>query len=108
MPTEVIVSLISSITAVFCAVWATVTAVISRKSAEKEGLQCLLRQSIINSHDKWTKRGYCPLYVKESLTRAYNSYHKLKGNDVATALYEECMALPNEKKGGAENEGTDS
>lgn len=99
MQTEIVVAIIAGLPSVFCAIWATATTAAGRKSAEKEGLQCLLRQSIINSHDRWIERGYCPLYVKESLTRAYRSYHRLKGNDVATALYNECMALPIEKGG---------
>ena len=40
--------------------------------AIKNGLQCLLRAEIIRSYDKYTERGYCPLYAKEALTRAYN------------------------------------
>lgn len=65
--------------------------------AVKEGLQCLLRQSIISSHDKWNERRYCPIYAKESLTRAYDSYHRLGGNDVATALYKQTLSLPTER-----------
>lgn len=63
--------------------------------AFRNGLQCLLRAEIIRSHEKYVElKGYCPIYAKEALTRAYKAYHTLKGNDVATALYEEIMALP--------------
>lgn len=72
------------------------------------GVQCLLRAEIIRSYDKYTERKYCPLYAKEALTRAYDSYHKLGGNDVATDLYRQIMRLPtekwNDKKGGLCNE----
>lgn len=61
------------------------------------GVQCLLRAEIIRSYDKYTDRGFCPLYAQEALTRAYDSYHGLGGNDVATKLYEEVMKLPAEK-----------
>lgn len=64
--------------------------------AIKNGLQCLLRAEIIRSHEKYKERGYCPIYAKEALTMAYNAYHALKGNDVATALYKECLELPTE------------
>lgn len=60
------------------------------------GLQALLRMEIIRSHDKYMERKYCPVYAKESLNRAYTAYHKLNGNDVATALYHEVIALPTE------------
>ena len=37
-----------------------------------------------------------PIYGKEALRRAYNAYHALGGNDVATRLYDEVMDLPTE------------
>lgn len=58
------------------------------------GVQCLLRAEIIRSHEKYTERGKCPVYAKEALTKAYKAYHALGGNDVATDLYEQIMALP--------------
>lgn len=64
--------------------------------AIKNGLQCLLRAEIIRSYDKYTERGYCLLYAKEALTRAYKAYHALGGNDVATELYHDIMELPTE------------
>lgn len=69
-----------------------------RDTALEDGVQCLLRAEIIRMHDKYTARGYCPIYAKESLKRAYNSYHTLGGNDVATGLYEDTMNLPTEPK----------
>lgn len=62
--------------------------------AEEEGIQCLLRAEIIRNHEKYKERGYCPIYAKEALKRAYHAYHELHGNDVATQLYKELMALP--------------
>jgi hypothetical protein len=64
------------------------------------GVQCLLRAEIIRMHDKYTERKYCPIYAKESLRRAYQAYHGLHGNDVATALYDETMALPTDPPDG--------
>ncbi len=75
--------------------------VIARKKLDKKkqnavelGLQCLLRAEIIRQYEKWDEKGYCPIYAKEALKRAYDSYHTLNGNDVATGLYEETMELP--------------
>ena len=62
--------------------------------AIKNGVQCLLRSEIISQHEKWEGRKYCPIYAKEALTREYKAYHALGGNDVATALYDETMRLP--------------
>jgi hypothetical protein len=63
-----------------------------------EGVQCLLRAEIIRQNEKWTRAGYCPVYAKQALSRAYKAYHGLHGNDVATSLYEETMELPERKK----------
>ena len=73
----------------------------------EDGVESLLRLEIVRSYNEYTERGYCPIYAKESLTRAYNDYHALGGNGVATALYEKIMALPTERaeQGGAEEEG---
>lgn len=71
-----------------------------RESALEEGLKCLLRAEIIRNHDKYLDKGYCPIYAKEALKRAYAAYHALRGNDVATQLYNEVMALPTEPHEG--------
>lgn len=71
----------------------------------ENGVQCLLRAEIIRSHDKYTARKYCPIYAKESLRRAYTAYHNLGGNDIATALYNDCISLPEQLR--EENEDED-
>ena len=77
-----------------------------KNNAEEEGIQCLLRAEIIRNHDKYMDKGYCPIYAKEALKRAYHAYHELHGNDVATGLYNEVMALPTEPRTGV-NKGTE-
>ena len=69
-----------------------------KNNAVEEGVQCLLRAEIIRNHDKYMDKGYCPIYAKEALKRAYHAYHELGGNDVATGLYNETMALSTEVK----------
>ena len=67
-----------------------------RESALEEGLKCLLRAEIIRNHDKYTAKGFCPIYAREALTRAYAAYHALGGNDVATELFHDTLKLPTE------------
>ena len=71
-----------------------------KNNAVEEGVQCLLRAEIIRNHDKYIDKGFCPIYAKEALKRAYHAYHELHGNDVATGLYNEVMALPTEPRAG--------
>ena len=109
MDSAIVVAIISATATVFNVVFTTLssrkTEQAARRAAEEaekckqdrsvaDGLQCLLRAEIIRAHDKYTQKHFCPIYAKESLTRAYAAYHALGGNDVATDLYRQCMELP--------------
>lgn len=63
-----------------------------------EGMQSLLRESIVKNYNKYTERGYCPIYAKETIKHVYDAYHKLGGNDVATKLYKTLLDMPEEPK----------
>lgn len=65
-----------------------------KNAAIAAGVQALLRESIVTAYNKWSERGYCPIYAKESMRRVYLAYHGLDGNDVATELYKKLLALP--------------
>ena len=71
---------------------------IKREKALDEGVQSLLRNQLIEYHDKYMARGYCPIYVKESARRSYEAYHELGGNGVVTKLFEDIMELPGEQQ----------
>lgn len=70
-----------------------------KAQAEAAGICCLLRAEIIRQHEKYTDKGYCPIYAKEALKKAYAAYHDLGGNDVATKLFDELMKMPEKSKG---------
>ena len=67
-----------------------------KQQALADGVEALLRESIVNNYNKYTDKGYCPVYAKESLRRAYSAYHTLNGNDVATELYRRMLSMPDE------------
>lgn len=77
---------------------ATVKHYAKKERAEAAGVCCLLRAEIIRQHEKYTEKGFCPIYAKEALKKAYEAYHDLGGNDVATKLFDEVMALPEKPK----------
>lgn len=68
-----------------------------RNEAIAEGVQSLLRESIVNSYNRYTDKGFMPIYAKESLKSVYRSYHNLGGNDVATELYQKMLRMQEEK-----------
>ncbi len=59
-----------------------------------EGVQSLLRENIVTNYNKYQDKGYCPIYAKESIKHVYKAYHNLGGNDVATALYQKMLEMP--------------
>ena len=67
-----------------------------KEQALADGVQALLRESIVRNYNKWSDKGYCPIYAKESLRRAHAAYSKLGGNDVAHELYGKLIKMPEE------------
>ena len=68
----------------------------AKNDAIAEGVQSLLRESIVQNYNKYQERECCPIYAKESIKRVYAAYHDLGGNDVATQLYNTLLAMPEE------------
>lgn len=64
----------------------------------KGGMLSLLRAELIRSHDKYIRKGFCPLYAKEALEKAYKAYSALGGNGAMKQVYEDTMELPIEEE----------
>lgn len=75
----------------------------AKNEAIAEGVQSLLRESIVTNYNRYSDRGYCPIYAKESMKKVYKAYHNLGGNDVATELYTKVLKMPEEKKEEADD-----
>ena len=73
-----------------------------RNEAIAAGVQALLRESIVNGYNRYSDKGFCPIYAKESIKRVYASYHDLGGNDVATELYQKLLKMPENREEGGE------
>ena len=88
--------------AILTAAWRAVSARIKveheKNEAIAEGVQSLLRESIVTNYNRYLDKGYCPIYAKESLKKVYKAYHDLGGNDVATSLYKKVLDMPEEKE----------
>ena len=93
---------LAALTFAWRAVSAKLQAEQHKNEAIAEGVQSLLRESIVTNYNRYLERGYCPIYAKESIKKAYLAYHDLNGNDVATGLYNELLAMPTEPKKGEE------
>jgi hypothetical protein len=65
-----------------------------KNEAIAAGVQSLLRESIVSNYNKYSEKGCCPIYAKESVKKVYAAYHNLGGNDVATELYQKILRMP--------------
>lgn len=64
--------------------------------AMEEGIQALLRESIVDSYRYYKGRGFCEPEERVALAKTYNAYHDLGGNDIATDLFNRVLKLPTE------------
>ena len=67
-----------------------------KNEAIAEGVQALLRESIVENYNRYKEENSCPLVVKQSVSRVFEAYHKLGGNDIATELYNKILKMEDE------------
>lgn len=92
--------IVTIITAVLASggLWAVVqTAIVKHnesKSAIAIGVQCLLRDRIIQAERYYSEKGYCDPDDKTNIEHMFDAYQALGGNDVAHKAYEIIVNLP--------------
>lgn len=62
-------------------------------------MQALLRSQMISSYDKWTGRGFAPIWAKDNFQNCWKQYHSLGANGVMDGIHDEFMDLPTTKEG---------
>lgn len=60
----------------------------------KLGVQALLRAQMIHDYNKWTERGFAPIYARENFENCWQQYHSLGVNGVMDDIHVKFMALP--------------
>ena len=75
---------------------ARLKAEMKKNDAIADGMQALLRASIIETYNICRARGEAPLHIKDSIRSVYASYTALGGNDVASRLYNKILDMPEE------------
>lgn len=64
--------------------------------AIKSGLQALLRAQLIGDYNKWTDRGYAPIYARQNFENCWFQYHALGANGVMDDIHAKFLDLPTE------------
>ena len=67
---------------------------ITNAGAKQEGMRCLMRQQIMNTHALATSTGYITYAEHAHIKQVYEAYHALGGNGSATELMKDIDALP--------------
>lgn len=62
--------------------------------ALKKGIQALLRAQMISDYNKWSAKGYAPIYARQNFQNVWDNYHNLGANGVMDDIKDKFMALP--------------
>ena len=62
--------------------------------AVKVGIQALLRAQMIDDYNKWSERGYAPLYARQNFENCWEQYHSLGANGVMDDIHKKFLELP--------------
>ena len=63
-------------------------------AALKKGLQALLRAQMVNDYNKWSAKGYAPIYARENFENCWKQYETLGENGVMNDIHNKFLALP--------------
>lgn len=68
--------------------------VFSHIKSVKLGVQALLRAQMIHDFNKWSERGYAPIYARENFENCWAQYHSLGANGVMDDIHKKFLMLP--------------
>lgn len=60
----------------------------------KLGVQALLRAQMIQDYNKWSEKGYAPIYARQNFENCWAQYHSLGANGVMDDIHKKFLALP--------------
>lgn len=59
-----------------------------------KGVQALLRDRLIDQYNRYSEKGYAPIYAKENFENMWKQYHNLGVNGVMDGVHDNFMSLP--------------
>lgn len=102
MTTYQILSLLGTSSVISAIAGALITRLVTFKKendALKKGIQALLRAQMINDYNKWTTKGYAPIYARENFENCWKQYEALGENGVMNDIHVKFLALPTPPEG---------
>lgn len=80
--------------AIFGGIFAYVKRIGKSVKAISLGLQAVLRSQMIADYNKWSERGWAPIYAKDNFENCWNQYETLGANGVMNNVRSNFLALP--------------
>lgn len=71
----------------------TTKKIIDDNKAVKTGVQALLRSQMIADYNKYSKKGYAPVFAKQNFENCWQQYHNLGANGVMDCLHDKFLEL---------------
>lgn len=67
-------------------------------ASTKNGVEALLHNKIIEMFNHYQKKGYIPIYARESIERMHGAYQTLGGNGTFKVLMSKLHNMPTDEK----------
>lgn len=68
--------------------------VINQIKGMRLGVQALLRAQLIDDWNRYSEKGFAPIYARENFENVYQQYHALGANGVMDDIRAKFLALP--------------
>lgn len=65
-----------------------------KQKALMSGIQAVLRAEMIKDFNKYSEKGYAPLYARQNFENMWAQYHALGANGVMDDIHEKFLELP--------------
>ena len=78
-------------------------AIFAKLKATQLGVKALLRAQMIADYNKWSERGYAPIYARQNFENCWLHYHSLGANGVMDDIHQKFLTLPTEEVKHNEN-----
>lgn len=87
------------ILAVFKYLWSQIKHNTEDSKALKAGIQALLRAQMISDFNKYSEKGYAPIYARDNFENCWKQYHSLGVNGVMDDLHRKFLELSTDPPG---------
>lgn len=71
----------------------TLNKIIESDNIQSEGLQCVLREHLLEGMEKCIHKGYADDHVRENVEKMFKAYQGLGGNGVVKSIHEQFKTL---------------